>query len=159
MMASPAPVHDTPPRAGAAALQDRRAHRDGAGGGEDRPAPGVEARMILEHAPGRLDGIESAPAAAQRAPARELRGLYAGAQLVAPVGRIGARAAVHDHRGRAAGVIAWWRHGHQRVTSALGSAKPVIILLTVPGPSNFIVTLAVAFAWCKDERASSAVSA
>src|SRR5919106_6456557 len=54
-------------RAGApaAAVHDCRVELDLPFGGEDASAPGVEGRVVLEHADGGLDRIERAPSAAE----------------------------------------------------------------------------------------------
>ena len=92
--------------------------------------------MVLEHAHRRLDGVEGVTVGSQDAPAGQHRLANAGAQLLAPLGRIGAGAAVDDQRRNAGGAIARWRHGHHCVTTPLGNASPAITLLTVPGPSK-----------------------
>ncbi len=118
------------------ALHDGGVHLDGTGRGQHRAVAGVEAGMVLEHPHRRLDGIEGVSVGGEDAPAGQHRLADAGPQLLAPLGRIGASAAVDDQRRNACGAIARWRHAHHCVTTRLGNASPAITLLTAPGPSN-----------------------
>jgi hypothetical protein len=120
----------------AVAFHDRGVHLDRARIGQDGAAPGVEAGMVFQRPDGGLDRVERSPVGGQHAPARPHRRPYPFAQLLEPLARIGARPAVDDQCRDADDVIARWSHGHQCVTTPLGSASPAITLLSVPGPSN-----------------------
>src|SRR5438094_445200 len=99
------------------ALHDRRVQFDHAVAGEDRAAPGVEARIVLEHAHRGLDGVEGGAARREDSPTRESGGTHAPAKLVAPLARVRAGAAVEDDRGyaRRGGAVGRWRPAIHRV--------------------------------------------
>jgi hypothetical protein len=82
----------------AVALHDRGVHLDGAGRGQHRAAPGVEDRVVFQHADRRLDGVERVTVLGQRAPAGQDRLPHPGAHL-GGVGRIGAGATMDNQRG------------------------------------------------------------
>src|SRR5215813_10629876 len=123
MIASPSPVHETPPsvlsayvplpiraesptRPGslptmppvdvAAAIVPWRSSATAPTVPAAFTAPGVEARVILERAHGRFDGVHGPATLFQHAPSGRDRCPHTDPQLVAAIGRIGAGAAVDD---------------------------------------------------------------
>ena len=84
------------------ALHDGRVHLDGARGREDGAAPGIEARVILEHAHRRFHRVERAATAAENLPAGLDGARDALAELFGLLGRVRPRAAVDDEGRHAA---------------------------------------------------------
>jgi hypothetical protein len=96
------------------AFHDRRVHLHRARRGQHGAAPGVERRIVLERANGRLHRVDGPAARGENAPAGQHGGRHAGTERRAVHGGIGTRTAVHDD-GRNA---ARWCHGPHGVTIA-----------------------------------------